>query len=114
MLVLGMAREFRRPDWRRMLSGMGCTELREWSVFFCQRPMTDILTDLEFATLTANLVRLVDSSSTLTPADFRLLRDAGEEAFVPGDDIPERTDEMLMALAAGMAQGERFDNSRES
>ncbi|EFG4684135.1 hypothetical protein BM817_004010 [Escherichia coli] len=32
--VMRLAREFRRADWRRMLSEMSATELGEWGDYF--------------------------------------------------------------------------------
>ncbi|EPW4333714.1 phage tail assembly protein T, partial [Escherichia coli] len=32
--VMRLAREFRRGDWRRMLSEMSATELGEWGDYF--------------------------------------------------------------------------------
>ncbi|WP_437438623.1 phage tail assembly protein T, partial [Salmonella enterica] len=49
--MMRLAREFRRPDWRRMLAEMSATELGEWAEHFGKNSFSDMLLDAEFATL---------------------------------------------------------------
>lgn len=52
-----LAREFRRPDWRRMLAEMSATELGEWAEHFGKNSFSDMLLDAEFATLTTEQIQ---------------------------------------------------------
>ena len=90
--VMRLAREFRRADWRRMLSEMSATELGEWGDYFRM--------DAQFASLKALIVRMVSGSSDAAVADFSLLPEE--------NGIPERTDEELMHLGEGISGGVRY------
>ncbi len=46
-----LAREFRRADWRRMLSEMSATELGEWGDYFRMQSFSDVWMDAQFASL---------------------------------------------------------------
>lgn len=80
-----LAREFRRADWRRMLSEMSATELGEWGDYFRMQSFSDVWMDAQFASLKALIVRMVSGSSDAAVADFSLLPEE--------NGIPERTDE---------------------
>ena len=86
-----LAREFRRADWRRMLSEMSATELGEWGDYFRMQSFSDVWMDAQFASLKALIVRMVSGSS------------------LPEENgIPERTDEELMHLGEGISGGVRY------
>ncbi len=68
-----LAREFRRADWRRMLSEMSATELGEWGDYFRMQSFSDVWMDAQFASLKALIVRMVSGSSDAAVADFSLL-----------------------------------------
>ncbi|EME7605473.1 phage tail assembly protein T [Salmonella enterica] len=70
--VRQLAREFRRPDWRRMLDEMSSTELSEWADFFRENSFSDALLDAEFSTLKAQVFMLV-TGREIDAADFSLL-----------------------------------------
>ncbi|EFN9698285.1 phage tail assembly protein T [Escherichia coli] len=91
--VMRLAREFRRADWRRMLSEMSATELGEWGDYFRMQSFSDVWMDAQFASLKALIVRMVSGSSDAAVADFSLLPEE--------NGIPERTDEELMHLGEG-------------
>ena len=88
--VMRLAREFRRADWRRMLSEMSATELGEWGDYFRMQSFSDVWMDAQFASLKALIVRMVSGSSDAAVADFSLLPEE--------NGIPERTDEELMQV----------------
>ncbi|EGF1626186.1 phage tail assembly protein T [Escherichia coli] len=98
--VMRLAREFRRPDWRRMLSEISATELGEWGDFFRTQSFSDIWLDAQFSTLKSLIVQMV--SGECIPAD--------DYSLVPDErDIPERTDDELMYLGEGISGGMRFE-----
>ncbi|HIB1592652.1 TPA: phage tail assembly protein T [Salmonella enterica subsp. enterica serovar Muenchen] len=97
--VRQLAREFRRPDWRRMLSEMSSTELSEWAAFFRENSFSDALLDAEFATLKALITRLV-TGSTVAAEDFRLITPPPE---------PARDESDLIEAATGILGGVRFE-----
>ncbi|CAD5308283.1 hypothetical protein Senen05_03605 [Salmonella enterica subsp. enterica] len=99
-----LAREFRRPDWRRMLSEMTASELGEWADHFVRFSFSDALLDAEFATLKALVTGLVTGEAQ-DADDFRLLS-ASESA-------PEKTDEELMRLGEGITGGVRYGPDSE-
>lgn len=95
-----LAREFRRADWRRMLSEISSTELGEWGNYFRRQSFSDVWTDAQFSTLKALMVQLV-SGKTVSAGDFSL---------IPGDENrAERTDDELMRLGEGISGGMRFE-----
>lgn len=93
-----LAREFKRPDWRRMLSEISSSELSNWFGFFSEHYFSDVLLDAEFSTLKSTMVALVTGKAE--PADdFSLLS-------VP---LPEdRTDDELMTMGEGIFGGVRY------
>lgn len=99
-----LAREFRRPDWRRMLSAMSATELGEWGAHFSRHPFSDALLDAEFATLKSLVTGLVTGGRP-DPEDFSLLQD--DEAAA------EKTDDELMSLGEGITGGVRYGPDSE-
>lgn len=94
-----LAREFRRPDWRRMLSEMSATELGEWAVHFSLNSFSDALIDAEFATLKALVAGLVTGRHQ-DASDFSLLSES--------DTVREKTDDELMSLGEGITGGVRY------
>ena len=92
--------EFRRADWRRMLSEMSATELGEWGDYFRMQSFSDVWMDAQFASLKALIARMVSGSSDAAVADFSLLPEE--------NGIPERTDEELMHLGEGISGGVRY------
>lgn len=99
-----LAREFRRPDWRRMLSEMSATELGEWAVHFTAGSFSDILLDAEFATLKALVTGLVTGAAQ-DADDFRLLS--------ASEPVAEKTDDELMRLGEGITGGVRYGPDSE-
>ncbi|EHC4924593.1 phage tail assembly protein T [Escherichia coli] len=97
--VMQLAREFRRADWRRMLSEMSASELGEWGDFFRKQSFGDIWLDAQISTLKSLMVRMV-SGERIPADDFSLVTDDRV--------IPERTDEELMHLGEGISGGMRF------
>jgi len=93
-----LAHEFRRPDWRRMLSEMTSSEFADWLRYFAAVPFSHRLLDAEFAALSSTMVALATGECGLTAEDFSLLSGSGT-----GDLM---TDDMLMAVAESMG-GER-------
>jgi phage tail assembly protein T len=94
-----LAREFRRADWRRMLSEMSATEMGEWAEHFRQYSFSDALLDAEFATLKSLMVSLVTGQKP-DVADFSLMPD-------PEPDF-EKNDDELMTAGEGLFGGVRY------
>lgn len=99
-----LAREFRRPDWRRMLSEMSASELGEWAEHFSLNSFSDVLLDAEFATLKALVTGLVTGAAQ-DADDFRLLS--------ASEPVPEKTDDELMRLGEGITGGVRYGPDSE-
>lgn len=99
-----LAREFRRPDWRRMLSEMTASELGEWADHFGRFSFSDTLLDAEFATLKALVTGLVTGAAQ-DADDFRLLS--------ASESVPEKTDDELMRLGEGITGGVRYGPDSE-
>ncbi len=95
-----LAREFNRPDWRRMLAGMTSTELGEWWAFYKDHFFHDSLIDAHFSNLSHLAVSLMCSKHDLTPASFSLLH--------PPILGSEPSDEQLMSLAESVSGGVRY------
>lgn len=94
-----LAREFNRPDWRRMLSGMSSTELYEWSDYYQLNYFYDGLLDAHFARLGFLMVS-VNGKHDLSLGDFSLLNaNAADE---------DTDDETLMGIAESIAGGVRY------
>ncbi|EAA5550483.1 phage tail assembly protein T [Salmonella enterica subsp. enterica] len=98
--VKHLAREFGRPDWRRMLASMSCTELVEWMEYYTSTPFSDVLLDAEFAQLNTTIVSLVSADAHVSPADFMLLS--------PVVTDEEQSDEKIMLVAEGITGGVRY------
>ncbi|HDC2544481.1 TPA: phage tail assembly protein T [Salmonella enterica] len=98
--VRQLAREFRRPDWRRMLTEMSSTELSEWAAFFRENSFSDALLDAEFATLKVLITMLV-TGSTVAAEDFSLI--------TPPSPEPARDESDLIEAATGILGGVRFE-----
>ncbi|MCB2249401.1 phage tail assembly protein T [Salmonella enterica subsp. diarizonae] len=79
-----LAHNFRRPDWRRMLSEMSASELGEWADHFRLHSFSDTLLDAEFSTLKSLMVSLVSGEKTAAD-DFSLMPDP-ESSFAKNDD----------------------------
>ncbi|EBZ2142375.1 phage tail assembly protein T [Salmonella enterica subsp. enterica serovar Newport] len=102
--MMHLAREFRRPDWRRMLSEMSASELGEWAEHFSLSSFSDALLDAEFATLKALVTGLVTGAAQ-DADDFRLLS--------ASEPVPEKTDDELMRLGEGITGGVRYGPDSE-
>ncbi|EBH2592211.1 phage tail assembly protein T [Salmonella enterica] len=98
--VRQLAREFRRPGWRRMLDEMSSTELSEWADFFRENSFSDALLDAEFSTLKAQVFMLV-TGKEIDAADFSLLT-------LPGA-VQSMTEQDLLEVAVGIPGGVRFE-----
>lgn len=96
-----MAREFRRPDWRRMLSELSSSEFSDWFTFYREHYFSDLLLDAEFATLKFTMVSLVGGHSGVSPRDFCLLSPESQ-------DVDDKTDDELMAIGEGILGGRRY------
>ncbi|HGM7056780.1 TPA: phage tail assembly protein T [Serratia marcescens] len=95
-----LAHEFRRADWRRMLSEMTASEFACWVRFFGVTPFSNRLLDAEFAALNSTIVSLVSGDVGMSARDFSLL--AAEQA------PEEMTEELLMSAGEGLAGGIRY------
>ncbi|ECI4647213.1 phage tail assembly protein T [Salmonella enterica subsp. salamae] len=98
--VRQLAREFRRPDWRRMLSEMSSTEFGEWADFFRENSFSDALLDAEFSTL-KSLVFMLVTGKEMEAADFSLL--------TLSETTENRTGQELLEVASGIPGGVRFE-----
>ncbi|MBO8132456.1 phage tail assembly protein T [Dickeya fangzhongdai] len=96
-----LAREFKRPDWRAMLSEMSATEYQQWLAFFDENPFYDRLIDAEFASLRYSIAVMMWGHSELTVQDFSLLN-------TPEKEDDETTDDELMLLGEGIYGGMRY------
>jgi phage tail assembly protein T len=95
-----LAREFRRPDWRCMLSSMSCSELAEWAAFYRGNLFSDALIDAEFSALSLTITSAFCGKTELTMADFSLLSSVSEPV--------EQSDEEMMLAAEGLSGGMRY------
>lgn len=99
-----LAHEFKRPDWRRMLSEMSASELGAWGEFFTVNSFSDLLLDAQFATLKSLLFSLVSAKDVPSPDEFSLIT------------LPvavERTEDELMTAGEGIIGGVRYEPSTE-
>ncbi|MCB6144328.1 phage tail assembly protein T [Providencia rettgeri] len=97
MFALRLAREFGRPDWRRMLDEISATEYSDWTDHFSKVPFTPQLIDTEFAALQKTVFQTMFGGDTeLT--DFMLLTD------VEASDT-EMSDETLQTIGEGIVGG---------
>ncbi|EBY1954368.1 phage tail assembly protein T [Salmonella enterica] len=94
-----LAHNFRRPDWRRMLSEMSASELGEWAAHFSQHSFSDALLDAEFSTLKSLMVALVSGEKAVAE-DFSLMP-GPEPAF-------EQDDDDMMFAGEGIFGGIRY------
>ena len=97
--VMRLAREFRRADWRRMLSEMSATELGEWGDYFRMQSFSDVWMDAQFASLKALIVRMVSGSS-----DAAVLI----SAFTGRERDTGANGRRLMHLGEGISGGVRY------
>lgn len=67
-----LAQEFRRPDWRQMLSEMSSSEYQQWTEYFRENSFSNALLDAEFSTLKSLMVTLVTGKRTEVE-DFSLI-----------------------------------------
>lgn len=101
MFALRLAREFGRPDWRRMLDEISATEYSDWTDHFSKVPFTPQLIDAEFAALQQTVFQTMFGGDTeLT--DFMLLTD------VEASDT-EMSDETLQTIGEGIVGGVRYE-----
>ncbi|KFF79592.1 tail protein [Serratia marcescens] len=96
-----LAREFKRPDWRLMLSEISASELGEWATFYRENHFSDGLLDAEFSSLKAMLVALnTTGDDPIYPSDYSLL--------TPPEPEIEQTDDDLMLIGEGIFGGVRY------
>ncbi|EJJ3882729.1 phage tail assembly protein T [Salmonella enterica] len=100
-----LAREFGRGDWRRMLSEMSATELREWAEHFRQYSFSDFHLDAEFATLKSLVAGLV-TGKPHDATDFSLMPD-------PEPEFEQNDDDMMFA-GEGIFGGVRYGPDSQS
>lgn len=66
-----MARQFNRPDWRRMLSEISSTEYIEWCRHFGEYPVDYHINQFAMGRVCATiLMPHCGADSTLSPSDF--------------------------------------------
>lgn len=95
-----LAREFGRPDWRRMLADMSSSALSEWSEFYRDEYFRCDLIDTHFSRLSHLIMGMMYKDHGLSPADFSLL--------TPAPPTPDPDSETLMSLAEGISGGKRY------
>ncbi|RYM60030.1 phage tail assembly protein T [Serratia quinivorans] len=96
-----LAREFKRPDWRQMLSEISSTELGEWAEYYRENRFSDALLDAEFSSLKATMVALFTSGDEeIYPGDLSILTSPEPET--------EQTDDELMLIGEGIFGGVRY------
>lgn len=101
--MLRLAREFKRPDWRRMLSEMSASEFNDWIVHFDKAPFTPQLMDIEFAALHTSIYSAMCGAKT-DIADFMLLTDV----TVSDDDM---SDELIQSISESIPGGLRYEQA---
>ncbi|WP_370560088.1 phage tail assembly protein T [Edwardsiella tarda] len=101
--VMGLAREFRRADWRTWLASMTCSEFRAWTEHFTTVPFAADLIDYEFASLKLNQYLLAGGTDDVSVKDFCLLNPSDEPS-----EPEEMDDDQLMSAAAFIPGGMRF------
>lgn len=94
-----LAREFRRHDWRAMLSDMSSSELSEWFDFFQEHYFSDVLLDAEFSSLRATMLILAGNQD-VTLEQLSLLQ--------PPVEPKTMSDDELMAIGEGLFGGVRY------
>ncbi|HCT9040551.1 TPA: phage tail assembly protein T [Providencia rettgeri] len=106
VFALRLAREFGRPDWRRMLDEISATEYSDWTDHFSKVPFTPQLIDAEFAALQKTVFQTMFGGDTKL-TDFMLLTD------IESDDS-EMSDEAIQLASEGISGGVRYEppNSR--
>lgn len=97
--MMQLAREFHRPDWRRMLSEMSASEVGEWAAHFRQFSFSDALLDAEFSTLKSLMVGLAVGKKA-DPEDFSLMPDP--------EPTHQKNDDDLMFAGEGIFGGVRY------
>ncbi|HEJ9666212.1 TPA: phage tail assembly protein T [Proteus mirabilis] len=98
--MLRLSHEFKRADWRRMLSEMTATELADWLHFFNETPFTLQLIDHAFSGLNFTVASVFGGGKDLSPEDFSVL------LRKPAVDMD---DEIMMAVSEGIAGGIRYE-----
>ncbi|MEI9716157.1 phage tail assembly protein T [Moellerella wisconsensis] len=101
--MLRLAREFKRPDWRRMLSEMSASEFNDWIVHFDKTPFTPQLMDIEFAALHTSIYSAMCGAKT-DIADFMLLTDV-----TASDD--DMSDELIQSISESIPGGLRYEQA---
>ncbi|HEI6818974.1 TPA: phage tail assembly protein T [Yersinia enterocolitica] len=100
MFAQRLACEFKRPDWRQMLSEMSASELAGWAQFFTDNSFSDALLDAHFATLKSLMVSLV-TGGKVDPNDFSLIA-------MP-EPVQEKSTDELVEAGRGIFGGVRFE-----
>ena len=96
-----LAREFGRPDWRRMLSEMSATEYNDWVDHFSRTPFMPQLIDIEFAALHGSVYSAMCGAKTEI-TDFTLLTD-----IEPNEE--DMSDEAIQSVSEGIMGGVRYE-----
>lgn len=104
--MMKLAREFGRPDWRAMLSGLSSTELKEWADYFSETFFTHSQIDAHFASLEHLIVSMRLPKHNKSIADFSLLSMAEKSAMAVNDE--GMSDDQIMMAAEGLSGGLRF------
>ncbi|GKX46088.1 MULTISPECIES: phage tail assembly protein T [Pectobacterium] len=94
-----LAREFKRSDWKMMLSEMSSSELSDWFLFFSDNYFSDDLLDAEFSTLRAT-VMILAGNKNVSVEELSLLHGQPESV--------EATDEEMMTIGEGLFGGVRY------
>lgn len=95
-----LAHEFRRPDWRRMLSEISSSEYQQWTEYFRENSFSNVLLDAEFSTLKSLMVMLVTGKKKEVE-DFCLL--------TPFAQPEVKSENTLTEAGAGILGGIRFE-----
>lgn len=104
--MMKLAREFNRPDWRAMLSGLSSTELKEWADYFSDTFFTHSQIDAHFASLEHLILSVKFPKHNKSVVDFSLLSMAEKSAMAASDD--GMSDDFMMMAAEGLSGGLRF------
>ncbi len=94
-----LAREFRRHDWRTMLSELSSSEFSEWFDFYQENYFSDVLLDAECCALRATMLALTGHQD-IPLQQLSLLQQAVESETMSDDE--------LMAIGEGLFGGVRY------
>ncbi|MBX4772202.1 phage tail assembly protein T [Raoultella terrigena] len=97
-----LAKEFGRPDWRKMLSEMSSREWSEWVEYYQDFRFSDDLIDTHFSNLSYLALSLFadPDKHNISADDFSLL--------ITASISTEVSDEELMSVAESIPGGIRY------